>query len=204
MLRKTSFIALMLLCLPLWAQVPPGDPYDPAKHPNAIITYVLSRDFKASAYAEAAKEAGIELLGLAQPEAIRQSIEMAAGGIRKTNILGRSVEVVYYPVVRQTFKLSGGEDITLSAFKFPRISSIPPGAIPAVLDQAAREKKKNPQEMRFGGTEMPEQFRIRGSDALLFDKDGVVTAYWTEDGVGYTATGKMDRRRLFGIIEDLL
>ena len=57
--------------------------------------------------------------------------------------------------------------------------------------------------MRFGG-EKPETFAIRGSTALLFEKDGQTTVYWEEEGVGHTVTSRLPRKEIFDIIEDLL
>ena len=39
---------------------------------------------------------------------------------------------------------------------------------------------------------------------LLFEKDGQITVYWQEDGVGHTATASLPRKELFRVIEDLL
>ena len=71
------------------------------------------------------------------------------------------------------------------------------------MNEAAVERKKKPAEMRFGGAK-PEVLEIRGARALLFEKDGSLTVYWQEQGVGHTATASMPRQTLFEIIEDLL
>jgi hypothetical protein len=57
--------------------------------------------------------------------------------------------------------------------------------------------------MRFGGT-APEVLEIRRTEGLLFEKDGKITVYWEERGVGHTATSTLAREELFRIIEDLL
>ena len=46
------------------SEIPPGPPYDPAKHINPIITFVQSRDFKPSTYKEAQDSVDLQLLGV--------------------------------------------------------------------------------------------------------------------------------------------
>jgi anti-sigma factor RsiW len=90
------------------------------------------------------------------------------------------------------------------SFRFPKVAlPIPPNFTQIVLNEAAVERKKKPSEMRFGG-EKPEAFGIRGSPALLFEKDGQTTVYWQEEGVGHTVTSRLPRKELFNVIEDLL
>jgi hypothetical protein len=203
MFRITPFLLSLLLPALAPAQVPPGDPYDPARHPNPILTYVVNASFSMSSYAEANEDAGIDLLGLSQSEGTRESIEMARGGIRRTRIGPINPEVTYYPVVRQTFKLTDGGQFVLHSFKFPRLG-IPANDARILLNQAAVEKKRDPREMRFGGNDAPEELDIRGQEALLFEKEGLITVYWVESGVGHTATARIPRRDLFRLIEDLL
>ena len=203
MFRMTSFVFTLLLPGLCLAQVPPGEPYDPAKHPNPILTYVTNANFSMSTYGDATDISGIDLMGLAQSEATRESIQLARGAMRRTRIGPFSVEITYYPVVRQTFKLVDGGDFVLHSFKFPR-TGLPPNDARILLNQAAVEQKKDPREMRFGGVTAPEELDIRGREALLFEKDGVITVYWVEAGVGHTVTAKLPRRELFRLIEDLL
>lgn len=183
---------------------PPGNPYDPARYPNPIITFVEDKDFKDAEYAQVQKDAGIDILGLSQSEGKRDSLAIAPGRfVRTMTILGNiRSDVTFYPVIRQTFKLTAGGDLLLHSFKFPRVS-LPKDFGRAVLNEAATEKKKKPNEMRFGGM-APEVLEIRGTEGLLFDKDGKITVYWEEAGVGHTATSTLPRREFFRIIEDLL
>jgi hypothetical protein len=205
MSRILTFLGVALLAIPAPAQVPPpGTPYDPGKHPNPIVTFVETKDFKPSDAGQVQKSAGIELMGLSQSEGKRESLEMADGKfVKNMSIIGRlRTDVTFYSVVRQLFKLANGTDFLLHSFKFPRVV-IPKEYVDYVLTEAATQKKKKPSEMRFGGN-APEQLEIRGAPGLLFEKDGIVTVYWQEDGVGHTATAELPRRELFRVIEDLL
>lgn len=182
---------------------PPGTPFDASKHPNPIVTFVETKDFKPVAASDAGKTSGLELLGISQSEGKRESVEIAEGRfVRNMSILGIRTDVTFYPVVRQKFKLSGGADLILSSFRFPKVA-LPPDFTRIVLNEAALEKKKKPNEMRFGGAK-PEVLEIRGARGLLFEDNGQITVYWQEGGVGHTATSAMPRKELFEIIEDLL
>jgi hypothetical protein len=110
--------------------------------------------------------------------------------------------VTFYPVVRQKFKLSGGSDIVLYSFRFPKVA-LPPEYARMVLNEAAIEKRKKPGEMRFGGN-APEEFEIRGARGLLWEKDGQTTVYWQEEGIGHVVSGSQKQEELFRVIEDLL
>ena len=209
MLRTARLLLLALLPTLLvttaMAQTPPpGNPYDPARYPNPIITFVEDKDFKDADYAQVEKDAGIDILGLSQSEGKRDSLAIAPGRfVRTMTILGNiRSDVTFYPVIRQNFKLTAGGDLLLHSFKFPRVS-LPKDFGKAVLNEAATEKKKKPSEMRFGGM-APEVLEIRGTEGLLFDKDGKITVYWEEAGVGHTGDVHTSRRELFRIIEDLL
>ena len=91
---------------------------------------------------------------MSQDEAARESMAIADGRfVRNMNILGNiRTDVTFYPVVRQSFKLTAGSDLTLHSFKFPRVA-LPANFGRAVLNEAAVEKRKKPTEMRFGGLE---------------------------------------------------
>lgn len=205
-MSRTAAILLTILSptLALSQTPPPGIPFDPARHPNPIITFVEDKDFKTAEYAEVQKDAGIEILGLSQSEGRRESMAIADGKfVKSMNILGGiRTDVTFYPVVRQSFKLAAGSDLTLYSFKFPRVS-LPANFGRAVLTEAATQKKKKPSEMRFGGLG-PEVLEIRGTQGLLFEKDGKTTVYWEEAGVGHAAMSTLPRREFFRIIEDLL
>src|SRR5213592_2599629 len=182
---------------------PPGAPFDPSKHPNPIVTFVEEKDFKPVKYDEAKKSAGIELLGLAQEEAKQQSVELADGRfVKNMQILNFRTDVTFYPVIRQKFKLARGSDLVLYSFRFPKVA-LPREYARMILNEAAVEKKKKPNEMRFGGT-APEQLAIRGARGLLFDKEGQITIYWQEQGVGHVAMVSLARQELFRVVEDLL
>ncbi len=205
MIRVSTFLLVVLSSTALLAQVPPpGPPYDSAKHPNPIVTFVENKDFKPSDYEEAKKAAGIEIVGLSQEEGKRESVETADGKfVKNMSIIGNiRTDVTFYTVVRQKFKLTGGADLVVHSFKFPRVV-LPREFKEFVLHEAATQKKKKPAEMRFGGLG-PEELEIRGRDGLLFEKDGQIIVYWQEGGVGHTATGSMPRRELFRVVEDLL
>jgi hypothetical protein len=204
MFRTAVLLALALSASSLYAQTPPpGPPFDPGKHPNPIVTFVESKDFKPIAPEEVRKQAGIDLLGFSQDEARRESLDVADGRFAKNMpILSIRTDVTFYPVVRQHFKMAGGGDLVMYSFRFPKVA-LPQGFTRAVLNEAALEKRKKPSDMRFGG-EKPEEFDIRGSRALLFEKDKQITVYWQEEGVGHTVTSMLPRKEIFSIIEDLL
>ncbi len=200
MIRLTSFLLFLAIsATPGLAQVPPGDPYDAAKHPNPIVTYVTNAAFQNSGFAEAQQAADIELLGLSRDEGTLASVDLADAALRRVRVMGRNVDVTFYPVVRQKFQLKAGGDLVIYSFKNPK-SPVPP----AILDQAALVKPKNPAEGRFGAGPGPEQLEIRDSRGLLFEKDGQITVFWQEGGACHTATASMPRRDLFRLLEDLL
>ena len=182
---------------------PPGVPFDASKHPNPIVTFVEEKDFKLVTYDKAKADAGIELLGLSQDEGKRGSVELADGRLAKNmSILNFRTDVTFYPVVRQKFRLANGSDLILYSFRFPKVT-LPREYARKILNEAAIEKKKKPSEMRFGGT-APEQLEIRGARGLLFDKDGQITVYWQEEGVGHEAMASLERQELFRVVDDLL
>ena len=117
-------------------------------------------------------------------------------------ILNFRTDVTFYPVVRQKFRLANGSDLILYSFRFPKVT-LPREYARKILNEAAIEKKKKPSEMRFGGT-APEQLEIRGARGLLFDKDGQITVYWQEEGVGHVAMASLERQELFRVVDDLL
>jgi hypothetical protein len=205
MFRGATFVLMFAIsgtCL-LGQTPPPGSPFDANKHPNPIVTFVESRDFKPVAPEEVRKQSGIDLLGFSQEEAKRSSLEIADGRFAKNmSILSIRTDVTFYPVVRQEFKMANGAGVVMYSFRFPKVA-LPQDFTKIVLNEAALEKRKKPSEMRFGG-EKPEEFDIRGARALLFEKDNQITVYWQEEGVGHTVTSALPRKQLFDIIEDLL
>ena len=204
MFRIVIFLLLLMFSAGAGAQTPPpGSPFDASRHPNPIVTFVEEKDFKPVTYDKAKTDAGIELLGLSQDEGKRGSVEIADGRfVKNMSILSFRTDVTFYPVVRQKFTLAKGSDLVLYSFKFPRVT-LPREYARIILNEAAVEKKKKPNEMRFGGNG-PEQLEIRGARGLLFDKDGQLTVYWQEEGVGHVAMGSLARQELFRVIDDLL
>jgi hypothetical protein len=204
MFRTATFLVVTCVSTTLLAQTPPpGAPFDSAKHPNPIITFVETKDFRPASPEQAKKDAGIDLLGLSQDEAKRDSLEIADGRfVKNMQILGIRTDVTFYPVVRQKFTMTGSGAVVLHSFRFPKVG-LPENFTRIVLNEAALEKKKKPSEMRFGGAK-PEVFDIRGARALLFENGDETTVYWQEQGVGHTATSSLPQKKLFEIIEDLL
>ena len=205
MFRAATFLLAFSSAAAALAQTPPpGPPFDSSKHPNPVVTYVETKDFKPIGAGQVKNAAGIDLLGLSQDEAKRESLDIADGRyVKSMTILSIRTEVTFFPVVRQVFKLNdGGTELVMYSFKFPRVA-LPENFREIVLNEAAIEKKKKPADMRFGG-EKPEMFDIRGAPALYFEKDGQITVYWEEEGVGHTVTAKLPRNDLFNIIDDLL
>ncbi len=182
---------------------PPGPPFDPAKHPNPIVTFVETKDFKPIALDQVKKESGIDLLGISKDEGERQSLQIADGRfVKNMSILGFRTDVTFYAAVLQKFKLTSGADFVMYSFRFPKVA-LPPEFTRIVLNEAAVERKKKPSEMRFGGAK-PEILEIRGARGLLFETDDKTTVYWQEQGVGHTITSSIPRKDLFQIIDDLL
>src|SRR5437868_8546254 len=155
--------------------------------------------FKPVSSEQAKTDTGIELLGLSQEDAKRESIDIADGRtVKNMPILSVRTDVTFYPVVRQKFKLREGPELVLYSFRFPKVA-LPRDFTRIVLNEAAAEKRKKPSEMRFGGAG-PEMLEIRGAKALLFENDGQITVYWQENGVGHTAMASITRKELFEII----
>ena len=204
MCRVAFFVLAVLLSTVAGAQTPPpGAPYDSSKHPNPIVTFVEEKDFKPATYEEAKRAAGIELLGLAQDQAKQQSVELADGRfVKNMQILNFRTDVTFYAVVRQNFKVSSGSDLVLYSFRFPKVA-LPSQYARMVLNEAATEKRKKPSERRFGGNP-PEELEIRGAPGLLWRKDGQLTVYWQEEGVGHVVRGSQPQEELFRVIEDFL
>src|SRR2546427_861181 len=205
MSRVALFLLIVLVSALLAAgqTPPPGAPFDASRHPNPIVTFVEEKDFKSATSDQAKKDAGIELLGLSQDEGKRESVELADGRfVKNMSILNFRTDVTFYPVVREKYKLARGADIVLYSFRFPRVA-LPREYARIILNEAAVEKKKKLSEMRFGGT-APEPLEIRGARGLLWEKEGQITLYWQEEGVGHVATASLPRQELFRVIEDLL
>ncbi len=185
------------------AQVPAGDPFEAKKHPNPIVTFVESKHFKPTDYNTARDRADIELLGLSRDEGHRESVEITRSDARKLKILGRKTEVLFFPVVKQNFRLADEGLLVLYSFKDPR-PDIPSEYRVSILNEHAFREHKKPKDGRFGLSTPPERLGIRGSAALLFDNDGELTLFWQDRGVSHAASGSMSREMLFWLVEDLL
>jgi len=183
----------------LAVQITPGVPFDAAKHPNPIITFVNVKDFKAATYQEAQDTAEIELLSLSQAEGKRASLEIADAGRQRVRIGRANADVTYYPVVRQKYALTNGGEFTLYSFKNPK-SPVPPD----ILNQVAFLETKKPEESRFGLAKKPERLDVRGGPGLLFDQEGELTVFWQEEGVSHVATARLSQSDMMRLIDDLL
>ncbi len=184
-------------------QVPAGDPFEAKKHPNPIVTFVESKHFKPTDYNTARDRADIELLGLSRDEGHRESVEITPSDARKFKVLGRKTEVLFFPVVKQNFRLADEGLLVLYSFKDPR-PDIPSEYRVSILNEHAFVEHKKPKDGRFGLSNPPERLGIRGSAALLFDNDGELTLFWQDRGVSHVASGSMSREMLFWLVEDLL
>src|SRR5580765_3778728 len=125
-IRTTTFIAALWFATSAFAQVPPGVSYEPGKHPNPIVTYVKTKDFRPTTYADAKKLSGFDPLGLSEKEGERQSIEIAEPKpanqkIELPNDEFPLIKVEYFPVVRQSYLLKTGITLVLDAFRFPKV-----------------------------------------------------------------------------------
>lgn len=192
----TAFIAVTAS-----AQVPAGVPYDPAKHPNPIVTWVNSKDFKKVPFKEAADLVGVELMSLSREEGERESVEAASPSParQKIRIVGQEFEVTFYPVMRQNYKLKSGKSFVLYTFRFPRALTSAD-----LLNQAAFGKPPRGTTPRFGSLEVPDRLEIRGVPGLYFDDGKQRTVYWFEMGAGYSVTTDASKDELFRVLEDLL
>jgi hypothetical protein len=183
------------------AQVPAGVPYDPATHPNPIVTWVRNQDFKPATFAQAEQLSGVELMGLSQDEGRRELMEIAspAQSLRRVQILNNNIEVTFYAVARQTYRLKSGHTFVMCSFRFPRA---PTSA--EALNDAAFTPPRRPADARFGPLNAPDKIDIRDVPGLLFDNGKERTIYWFEMGAGHTVTTDAAKEELFRVLEDLL
>jgi hypothetical protein len=199
--RMATFLLLLAVSPAALAQVPPGANYDPAKHVNPVITYVLAKDFKPSNYQEAGESAGIQLMGLSKEVGTLQGVDLAVPAENVSRDLRLDSNAKFYPVVRQTFKLLEGGEMELYSLKAPKVADsqmarLSVGGIP--------RGRRDPKDKRLGTAGAPEETEIRGRKGAIFDKDGALTLVWEEQGVIYTATSTLPRKRLLNIVDDLL
>jgi hypothetical protein len=191
-----------LFCaLVAYAQVPAGVPYDPRKHPNAIVTWVEQKDFQKLPFVEASEKVGVELMSLSRDEGERTAVELATPAVARQKIKSyeEEFEVTFYPVMRQTYKLKSGSTLLLYTFRFPRALTSAD-----LLNRAAFGKPPRGVTPRFGSTPLPDQIDIRGVPGLYFDDGKQRTIYWFELGAGYSATTNASKEELFRVLDDLL
>ncbi len=184
--------------------VPPGPPYDAAKHVNPILTYVVSKDFKTATYKEAQEAANVSLLNLSKDTGVRQSIELADPATSSQKDMKLPVKATFYPVVRQTFKLKDGGTLVLCSFKAPKITGTENGGGGLSIGGLPGRRGNDAKNKRFGTAGAPEELEVRGRRGLMFDIDGELTLSWHEDGVVHTATAKLPLKAFFQVLDDLL
>jgi hypothetical protein len=206
--RTITFIAALLFAVTAFGQVPPGIPYNPEKHPNPIVTYVKTKEFRMTTYADAKKVSGFDPLGLSEKEGERQSIEIAEPKPATQKIVLPNdefplIKVEYFPVVRQRYLLKSGLELVLDAFKFPKVP-IPMNDLTGILNNAAFRPGDKLWKSRFGPSTVPERVSVRGVAALLFDDNHEFVLFWREGTECYVLKTKASRADLFRIAADLL
>jgi len=207
-IRTTSFIAALLLATTAVGQVLPGVSYNPKSHPNPIVTYIKTKDFKKTTYAEARKLTEFDPLGISEKEGERKSIETALTKpeTKKINLPDDEfpqIRVEFYPIVRQNYVLKSGVALTLDAFRFPKVP-IPLNDLTGVLNTAAFRPGDKYWQGRFGPATVPERTTVRGVAALLFDDNNEFVLFWREGTDCYVIKTKAPRADLFRIAADLL
>ena len=200
-IRVTTIGLLCGIATTLLAQVPAGTPFNPAKHSNPIVTWVQEKDFKPATFAAAVAAVGVDTMSLSQNEGRRESVELASPSParQKLRMVGEEVEVTFYPVMRQNYKLKSGRTFILYTFRFPRALTSAD-----VLNAAAFSRPLRGATPRFGSSPTPDRIEIRGSPGLYFDNPKQRCVYWFELGAGHTATTDASKDDLFDVLEDLL
>jgi hypothetical protein len=206
--RTTTFLATLFYAVAAFGQVPPGNPYEPGKHPNPIVTYIKTKDFRMTTYADAKKVSGFDPLGLSEKEGERQSIEIAEPKPENQKIALPNdefplIKVEYFPVVRQTYLLKTGLVLVLDGFKFPKVP-IPMNDLTPILNNAAFRPGDKFWKSRFGPSTVPERVTVRGVAGLLFDDNHEFVLFWREGTECYVVKTKASRADLFRIAADLL
>ena len=199
---------LLLLGARALAQVPPGMPFDPAKYPNPIETFVRNENFKPATYTEAKKIVGFDPLGLSGKEGKAVAIEIGTPMPPTQKIIlpndeFPTIKVEFTPVFRQAYSLNSGATLTLDAFKFPRVP-IPLNEITNVLNSAAFLPGSKTWKPRFGPTLPPERLTVRNTAALLFDDNHEFVLFWRDGEDCYVIKTNASRTDLLRIVDDLL
>jgi len=208
MKRRDTFLLAVLLPAAFMqgprggvSSIPPGPPFDPAKHVNPVITYVEIKDFKPSTYKDAEAATDIQLMGLSKDTGSLESFELAQPSADPSKDLKLNVKATFYPVVKQTFSIVDDGQLLLFSFRPPKLlrpdMSRPPFGVSGKGRTSLRER-------RFGDVE-PDEIEVRGHPGFIFEnKDGSRTVAWLEDSVAYTATSRLARKDLLRVLDDLL
>jgi hypothetical protein len=185
----------------LLAQVPAGVPFNPSKHPNPIVTWVEEKSFKAATFSAAAAAVGVDTMSLSQDQGRRESVELASPSParQKIRMAGEDVEVTFYPVMRQNYKLKSGHSFVLYTFRFPRALTSAD-----VLNMVAFGRPVRGATPRFGLLPVPDRVEIRGNPGLYFDNSKQRTVYWFELGAAHSATTDASKDELYEVLDDLL
>ena len=204
-MRITVGALLSGIASTLLAQVPAGLPFNPDKHPNPVVTWVDQKSFKATTFAQAVAAVGVDTMSLSQEQGSRESVELASPSPARQRIrmVGEDVEVTFYPVMRQNYKLKSGRTFVLYTFRFPRALTSAD-----VLNQSAFGRPPRGAMPRFGSLPVPDRIEIRGNPGLYFetpkDKPGQRSVYWFELGAAHSATTDASKDEFFDVLEDLL
>jgi hypothetical protein len=201
-LRVTA-IAIILLCIAstFLAQVPAGVSFNSEKHANPIVTWVQRKDFKTSTFSAAVTAIGVDTITLSKDQGQRDSVELASPSParQKIRIAGYDVEVTFYPVMRQNYKLKSGHNFSLYTFRFPRAATTA-----AVLNSAAFDRPFRGEVPRFGKLPLPDRIDIRDNPGMYFEGEKERTVYWFELGASHSATTDAPKDELFKVLDDLL
>jgi hypothetical protein len=183
------------------AQVPAGLPFDSSKHPNPVVTWVETKNFKATTFAAAVAAVGVDTMSLSQDEGRRESVELAtpSAARQRVRLAGEDVDVTFYPVMRQNYKLKSGHTFVLYTFRFPRALT---GA--DVLNAAAFGRPVRGARPRFGSVPIPDRIEIRGNPGLYFEDPKQRSVYWFELGAAHSATTDAPKAEFFDVLDDLL
>jgi hypothetical protein len=200
-MRITTMVLLGGITSTLLAQVPAGVPFNPSKHPNPIVTWVEEKNFKPATFSAAAAAVGVDTMSLSQDQGRRESVELASPSParQKIRMVGEDVEVTFYPVMRQNYKLKSGHSFVLYSFRFPRALTSAD-----VLNMAAFGRPARGNTPRFGLLPVPDRVEIRGNPGLYFDNSKQRTVYWFELGAAHSATTDASKDELYEVLDDLL
>jgi hypothetical protein len=200
-MRITTIGLLCGIASTLLSQVPAGVPFNPARHPNPIVTWVEEKNFKPATFSEAVAVVGVDTMSLSQNEGRRESVELASPSParQRVRLAGEDVDVTFYPVMRQNYKLKSGHSFVLYTFRFPRALTSAD-----VLNQAAFDRPIRGATPRFGSLPVPDRIEIRGHPGLYFENSKQRSVYWFELGAAHSATTDASKDEFFDVLEDLL